>query len=152
MSKIPALKKVLPTSPDAIQRFSSEAEAAVARMSHLNRLALYVGNEIENLSLDFGSEQAITITKPCGVITVSNFGLGPGDDGLIDILYTDPVVSGDCSVFVQLTPANSTTALAIRAGNLSFENTTVPVVVTNLDAAVDLEDFSFFYTIIPQLS
>lgn len=151
MSKIPPLKKVLPTSPDPIQRFSSEAEAAVARMAHLNRLALYVGSETENLSLDFGSAQSIEITKPCGSLTVSNFGTAAGAEDTIDLVFNS-LINGSTPVFVQLTPFGSATPLVVRAGDLPFENGVVQVVVTNIDASATLEDFSIFYTIIPQLS
>ncbi len=157
MSNIPPLKKVLPTSPDQIQRFSSEGEAALARMAHLNRAALYIGNEIATYDLSFTDGPSFVLSKPCGLITISDLGITAGGRESIQLVFNETAFtnanSNPTPAFVQVTLGTTDSSLAV------LEVSTVPILdgyftvrVNNIGTTNDIDTVSFFYTVIPQLS
>ena len=157
MANIPPLKKVLPTSPDQIQRFSSEAEAAVARMSHLNRAALYIGNEIATDEVSLSTDNKLILSKPCGLLKVTDLGIGADSDELFALVFDEVAFNAGNSVetpaFVQLTLGAIDSNSAILSIKLMpLIDGAVLVRIYNNDSVNDLDTVSFFYTVIPQLS
>lgn len=155
---IPALKKVLPTSPDQIQRFSSEAEAAVARMAHLNRAALYIGNEIATDEVSLVDANYLFLSKPCGIVTITDFGIPAGGRESFDLVFNEALYTTPTGVstpaFVQLTVGSfddGMPVLEILTASALIDGK-VGVRVNNIAATGDIDTISIFYTVIPQLS
>jgi hypothetical protein len=158
MSNIPPLKKVLPTSPDQIQRFSSEGEAALARMAHLNRAALYIGNEIATDTVSFSTDTTFVLSKPCGLLTITDLGItanfGRESFQLIfnETAFTN-ANSNPTPAFVQVTLGTTDSSLAVlEVSALPIIDGYVTVRINNIGTTNDIDTVSFFYTVIPQLS
>lgn len=156
MANILPLKKVLPTSPDQIQRFSSEAEAAVARMSHLNRAALYIGNETADDTISVLSTDVLILTKPCGLLTVTDLNITPGSGSPVGLVFDEAAYNASAGIttpaFVQLTLADQDALAQLSIKNAPTKDGNVTVNINNIDPAATLTLVSFFYTVIPQLS
>jgi hypothetical protein len=153
MNKIPSLQQILPQSPDEIQRFSTEASAAPARMSHLNRAALYFGMDVEFIEVDFSVTSDIFINKPAGHIKLLNINMGADDYRQFNIIWDSALYQGLKGI---KTPYYAQfTALSPDRLNAVYPITT-PEIAT--DAYIQMEyfctkglvDVSFFYSIIPQ--
>ena len=158
MANIPPLKKVLPTSPDQIQRFSSEGEAALARMAHLNRAALYIGNEIATDTVSFSTDTTFVLSKPCGLLTITDLGItanfGRESFQLIfnETAFTN-ANSNPTPAFVQVTLGTTDSSLAVlEVSALPIIDGYVTVRINNIGTTNDIDTVSFFYTVIPQLS
>lgn len=149
MAKIPSLKKMFPESPDQIQRFSTQSEAALARMAHLNRLGSFVGNDIDNIAIPTGLTTA-TISKPCALVTTDTVTVLADDTLDFTFVFNEEQVAASPSitstVFAQGT---GVTAGLIVTVNPVATNGTVTVTLYNATAA-DIDDPSFFLTIVPQ--
>lgn len=157
MSKILPLKKALPASPDQIQKFATEAEAAVARMAHLNRAALYIGNEIATDTISINDDTKLILTKPCGLITITDLGIAADGNGLFDLVFDEAAYTAGLGVetpaFVQLTLAKYDSGRAMLGiKTIPLTDGTVKVAIANLNSVSGLDELSFFYTVIPQLS
>lgn len=157
MTNIPPLKKVLPASPDQIQRFSSEAEAAVARMAHLNRAALYIGNEIATDTVSFSTDTFFVLSKPCGFITITDLGINPSSRESFQLVFNETAFinpnSNPTPVFVQITLGTTDSSLAVlEVLDIPSVNGYFTVRINNIGATDDIDTISFFYTVIPQLS
>jgi hypothetical protein len=157
MANIPPLKKVLPTSPDQIQRFSSEAEAAVARMSHLNRAALYIGNEIATDELSISTNSELVLSKPCGLLKITDLAIPASSDFLFPLIFDEAAWNAGGAIatpaFVQITLATFDSDSAIvHVKTMPIADGFVNVRIYNADTVNDLDTVSFFYTVIPQLS
>jgi hypothetical protein len=153
MNKIPSLKQILPQSPDEIQRFSSEASAAPARLSHLNRAALYFGMDVEFIEIDWDETSEIFITKPSGYVRVLNINLSPDSSRQMAIIWDSALYQGSKSI---KTPYYAQfTAISSNKPNFVYPITNPE---DTLDGSVKVEyystegadEVSFFYSIIPQ--
>ena len=152
MNKIPQLNKILPESPDQIQRFSSESSAALARMSHVNRAAQYFGMSAEFIEVNFGSEQEVYINKPCGHIKVVGANIGANDFITLTIIWDGSVYLAGNSVptpyYAQFTGAEANTNYVYSA--------TLPAdavdsyIEVNIYSVLGTQDAGFFYSIVPQ--
>ena len=158
MSNIPPLKKVLPTSPDQIQRFASEGEAALARMAHLNRAALYIGNEIATDEVSLVDAAYLFLSKPCGIVTITDFGIPAGGRESFDLVFNEALYNTPTAVstpaFVQLTVGSFDAGMPVLEilTASALINGKVGVRVNNIAATGDIDTISIFYTVIPQLS
>lgn len=149
----PPLKHFLPTAPDKIQKFSEQATGAPVKMSHLNRLGLYVGSEIDNIIHDASEGSGIPITKPCGYAKVINVPiLNTGEITNINLVFDyqlwEEGVLSDTITFAQVTPA-SVNLINIQITDITSAGA-VSLVVTALEDGV--EEFGLMYTVIPQIS
>lgn len=153
MNKIPSLQQILPQSPDDIQRFSSEASAAPARMSHLNRAALYFGMDAEFIEIDFSVTQNVFINKPSGHINILNINVFAGLGRRLFIIW-------DSALFQAAKNVNTPYYAQFTAVSDNSLNAVYPVTIPQgtYDAGLELEyystngatDASFFYSLIPQ--
>lgn len=153
MNKIPTLKQILPQSPDEIQKFSSEASAAPARLAHLNRAALYFGMEAEFIEIDFSVTQNIFINKPSGYIKLSNANVSQNGYITFFIIWDSALFQAGKNVntpyYAQFTP------VSVKYVNAVFPKT---MPEDTYDGYLELDyfstdgaaDVSFFYSIIPQ--
>jgi hypothetical protein len=157
MANIPPLKKVLPTSPDQIQKFSSEGEAALARMAHLNRAALYIGNEIATDEVSFTDGPSFVLSKPCGLITITDLGITAGSRESVQLVFNETAFinanSNPTPAFVQVTLGTTDSSIAIlEVSSIPIVDGYVTVRIINIGNTNDIDTASFFYTVIPQLS
>lgn len=113
-----SLKRLImnPKSPDkALQQAYSEAESALARIAHVNRLSRDI-MDIKYYDVDFGASSSITlrISSKKGIIHLEN--MDPNTDELF--LYLDnPEITYDREKFyVQLTGYATGTAIPIVTG------------------------------------
>lgn len=150
-NKIPSLKKILPQSPDEIQKFSSESSAAVARMSHVNRAAQYFGMDAEFIEVDYGLTTEVYINKPCGHIKILNANI-PADGAIsVNVIWDKAVYTAAKSIstpcYVQITPSSNKTISA----NATFGSDTLDGYVTiTIYSVLGTTDSGFFYSIVPQ--
>ena len=156
MANIPPLKKVLPTSPDQILRTSAESESAVARMAHLNRAALYIGNEIATDDVSYTTSQELALSKPCGLLTITDLGIAAGDNAQFDLVFNQALYDVGANVstpaFVQLTIATSDNDFGILyIRSIPVVDGFINVEIYNNDTVNDLDTVVFFYTVIPQI-
>jgi len=153
MNKIPSLQQILPQSPDEIQRFSSEASAAPARMSHLNRAALYFGMDVEFIEVDFSVSSDVFINKPAGYVKLLNINLGGNDSRQFNIIWDSALYQGLKNIktpyyaqFTALSPNKVNVVNPITLPELATDG----YIQVEYSATDALTDVSFFYSIIPQ--
>lgn len=152
MNKIPSLKKILPESPDQIQKFSSEASSALARMSHVNRSAQYFGMNAGSIEIDFGSTDEIYINRPSGFIKVTSANIPANDFITVKIIWDSAVYKGAKQTptfyYAQFTGAEANT-------NYVYAKTSPGDAVdayteVNIYSVSGTQDAGFFYSIVPQ--
>lgn len=153
MNKIPSLQQILPQSPDEIQRFSTEASAAPARMSHLNRAALYFGMDVDFIEVDFSVTSDIFINKPAGYIKLLNINMGGDDTRQFNIIWDSALYQGLKGIktpyyaqFTALSPDRLNAVYPITTPEIATD-AYIQVEYFATDATVDV---SFFYSVIPQ--
>ena len=152
MNKIPNLKKILPQSPDEIQRFSSESSSALARMAHVNRAAQYFGMDAEFIEVDFNSTQEVYINRPCGHIKVVGANIPADDTVTLRIIWDSAVYLG-----AKLTPTPYYAQFTGGEPNTNYVySITLPAdsvdsyIDINIYSALGTQDAGFFYSIVPQ--
>lgn len=152
-NKIPSLNKVLPESPDQIQRFSSESSAALARMSHVNRAAQYFGMSAEFIELDYNTGNVVYINKPCGHIHITNAGLGVNDTIQLIIVWDSSLYNASPEVstpfYAQFTGSGITTPCYITSTTNPADAINANILVTIFSAGA-ADSIGFFYSIVPQ--
>lgn len=103
------LNKLFPASPDAILKKATDAEAAVARMAHVNTIV----NDLSDLAkyeLDLDVTNTLAINTNKGIIDIFNLGDAPPLEGFQDsvliTLTNTPVLNlaNKENIYVQLTP------------------------------------------------
>jgi len=156
MANIPALKKIVPTSPDQILKTSAESESAVARMAHLNRAAVYSGSEIATDTVSSTAATYLVLSRPCGLLTVTDLGITAGDNTQFDLVFNESLYEAGANVstpaFVQLTIATSDNDFGILyIRSIPVVDGFINVEIYNNDTVNDLDTVVFFYTVIPQI-
>lgn len=153
MNKIPTLKQILPQSPDEIQKFSSEASAAPARLAHLNRAALYFGMEADIIEIDWSLSTDVFINKPSGCIKLININMSPDDTRQFNIIWDSAVYQALKNVktpcYVQFTPISDGGLKAIYPLQPP-DNVYDAYIQVECYTALSAPNFYFFYSIIPQ--
>jgi hypothetical protein len=103
------LNKLFPASPDAILKKATDAEAAVARMAHVNTIV----NDLSDLAkydLDLDVTNTLAINTNKGIIDIFNLGDAPPPEGFQDYVFISltntPVLNlaNKENLYVQLTP------------------------------------------------
>jgi hypothetical protein len=104
------LNKILPASPDAILKKATDAEAALARMAHVNTIVNDL-SDIAHYELDVDATSDLPINTNKGVIDIINFDLiavpDPAFDSTVVItLVNDPIlnVANRDNLYIQITP------------------------------------------------
>lgn len=152
MNKIPQLNKILPESPDQIQRFSSESSAALARMSHVNRAAQYFGMSAEFIEVNFGTTDEIYINKPCGHIKVNNANIAAGGKITVKVIWDSSAYASAKNIltpyYAQFTggEANTNSVFAKTLPSNSVDG----YIEINIYSVLGTQDAGFFYSIVPQ--
>ena len=154
MNKIPSLQQILPQSPDDIQRFSSEASAAPARMSHLNRAALYFGMDVEFIEVDWSVSSDIFINKPAGYVKLLNINIPQNDYRGFGIIWDSALYQGEKGIktpyYAQFTSVSPDNKLNAVYPTTPPESATDGYIKMECFSSMGATDASFFYSIIPQ--
>lgn len=103
------LNKLFPASPDAILKKATDAEAAIARMAHVNTIV----NDLSDLAhyeLDVDATNTLAINTNKGIIDIINWDTVVPPEGFADYvlitLTNNPVlnIANKENIYVQLTP------------------------------------------------
>ena len=103
------LNKIFPASPDAILKKATDAEAALARMAHVNTIVNDL-SDIAKYELDLHVTNTLAINTNKGIVDVFNLGDAPPPEGFQDYvlitLTNAPVlnIANKENIYVQLTP------------------------------------------------
>jgi len=144
------LNKIFPASPDAILKKATDAEAAVARMAHVNTIVNDL-SDIAKYDLDLTMSMILPVNTNKGIIDITGlYDIGtpdPAFDSVKSILLTNnPVLNlaNKENLYIQLTPYYSpalgdsfipyviTTGATIDGLNISIYNANpAPDVGTN---------------------
>lgn len=145
-----SLKRLIqkPGSPDkAIEQAFTQAESAMARIAHVNRLSRDI-MDIKNYAadLDGGSSLTIPISSKKGIIDIEN--ADAGETSLF--LYLDnPEITADRTKFYTqfsvYTTNSDVTPIVIGRG---FASTSLLIEIKNLDAADSWDNLYVYYEIV----
>lgn len=102
------LNKIFPASPDSILKKATEAEAAVARMAHVNTIINDL-SDIGRYEIDLDITTTLDVNTNKGIIDITNIDptLDPGFNGYsIITLVNAPVlnIANRDNLYIQLTP------------------------------------------------
>jgi hypothetical protein len=103
------LNKILPASPDAILKKATDAEAALARMAHVNTIVNDL-SDIAHYELDVDTTVDLPINTNKGVIDILNWDtVVPTEDfgtSQIITLVNNPIlnVANRDNLYIQITP------------------------------------------------
>lgn len=104
------LNRILPASPDAILKKATDAEAAVARMAHVNTIVNDL-SDMAHYEIDFDGSYTLPVNSNKGIIDFINTDLIagtllPGFDGYVTITLTNPIlnIANRDNVYLQITP------------------------------------------------
>ena len=109
---IKLISKILPASPDKVLVKAKNAEAALARMAHVNALINQM-NDIGYYEIDLSSTNIVDVTTSKGIIDIlnivtTNAGSGPqlsfAKPAIITIANPDIPTPGADQTYIQLTP------------------------------------------------
>ena len=144
-----SLKKLvqLPGSPDiALKQQWKEAEAAPARIAHVNRLSRDI-MDIKYYEVDLGGGNANTlkIDSKKGIVEITNY--DPTVDKIFIALQNSEITQDRDKFYVQLTVYASNTAVPIIYGN-GFASDTFNLTIKDLDATEDWGSLYFYYEIV----
>ena len=104
------LNKLFPASPDAILKKATDAEAAVARMAHVNPIINDL-SDIAKYDLDLDTTSDLPINTNKGIIDIINLDVKgitlPSFDGSkVIILVNNPIlnIANRDNLYIQITP------------------------------------------------
>jgi hypothetical protein len=103
------LNKLFPASPDAILKKATDAEAAVARMAHVNPIINDL-SDIARYELDIDNSPYLPINSNKGIIEITQLKLNPPDISFgsysLIILQNNPIlnIANRDNIYLQLTP------------------------------------------------
>jgi hypothetical protein len=104
------LNKILPASPDAILKKATDAEAALARMAHVNTIVNDL-SDIAHYELDVDATLELPINTNKGVIDIINFDtIAVPEEGfttsvVINLINTPILnVANRDNLYIQITP------------------------------------------------
>jgi hypothetical protein len=104
------LNKIFPASPDAILKKATDAEAALARMAHVNTIVNDL-SDIAKYDLDVDATYILPINTNKGIIDIINFSTIAVPDPALGsayqiVLTNNPVlnIANKENLYIQLTP------------------------------------------------
>ena len=103
------LNKIFPASPDAILKKATDAEAAIARMAHVNTIVNDL-SDIAKYDLDASVSTVLNINNNKGIIDITNWdAVVPAEDWggtAVISLVNNPVlnIANRDNVYLQITP------------------------------------------------
>lgn len=144
-----SLKRLIinPKSPDrALQQAYSEAEGALARIAHVNRLSRDI-MDIKYYEADCGGTDnaTIRISSKKGIVDVVNI-----DNSAVNLVFSlqnSEIIPDREKFYLQLTAYTTSSAVPVIFG-LGFSGDIFQVRVFDAAAANDWGDFYFYYEIV----
>jgi len=104
------LNKIFPASPDAILKKATDAEAALARMAHVNTIVNDL-SDIAHYELDLNGVLDLPINTNKGIIDLINLDISslpdPGfDTNIVITLVNNPIlnIANRDNLYIQITP------------------------------------------------
>lgn len=144
-----SLKRLImnPKSPDrAIQQGYSEAEAAVARIAHVNRLSRDIMDiKYYEADCDGNNSALVRISSKKGIVELINI---DGGQTSFYISLQNPEITQDREKFyVQLTAYTSGSAVPVIHG-IGFASDTFNLRITDVNATEDWGSIYFYFEIV----
>ena len=136
-----------PASPDkALQQAYSQAEGALARIAHVNRLSRDV-NDIKyyEADLDGGTSAIVRIFSKKGIVDVVNYD-GTASEFFIALQNVE-ITQDREKFYVQLTAYTTGSALPVIVGT-GFITDSFNLRIKDIDATSDWGDLYFYYEIV----
>lgn len=103
------LNKIFPASPDQILKKATDAEAALARMAHVNTIVNDL-SDIAHYELDASMTLTLSVNTNKGIIDITNWNTAVPDpdwnSSTIITLVNNPIlnIANRDSVYLQITP------------------------------------------------
>ncbi len=103
------LNKIFPASPDQILKKATDAEAALARMAHVNTIVNDL-SDIAHYELDASVTLTLSVNTNKGIIDITNWNLAVPDsdwnNSTIITLVNNPIlnVANKDLIYLQITP------------------------------------------------
>jgi hypothetical protein len=103
------LNKIFPASPDQILKKATDAEAALARMAHVNTIVNDL-SDIARYTLDAGTTLTLPINTNKGIIDIENWDINVPDadwaSATTIVLVNNPIlnIANRDLVYLQVTP------------------------------------------------
>lgn len=144
-----SLKRLImnPASPDkALQQAYSQAEGAMARIAHVNRLSRDV-NDIKYYEVDLagGTSAILRIFSKKGIVDVINY--DPAEPEFFIALQNSEITVDREKFYVQLTAYTTGTATPVIIGT-GFITDSFNLRIKDIDATSDWGDLYFYYEIV----
>ena len=144
-----SLKRLImnPASPDkALQQAYSQAEGAMARIAHVNRLSRDI-NDIKyyEADLELGTFATVRIFSKKGIVDVINYD-GTATEFFISLQNVEITPDRE-KFYVQLTAYTTGAATPVIVGT-GFIGDVFNLKIKDIDAASDWGDLYFYYEIV----
>jgi len=143
-----SLKRLImnPKSPDrALQQAYSEAESALARIAHVNRLSRDI-MDIKYYTLDVDVSSNLRIFSKKGIVEVLN--LDPASTNQTIYLQNSEITADHDKFYIQLTAYCSSYDVTPVVIGRGISGDQFAIQIKNLDAAADWALFYFYYEIV----
>jgi hypothetical protein len=135
-----------PKSPDrALQQAYSEAESALARIAHVNRLSRDI-MDIKYYTLDVDVSSNLRIFSKKGIVEVLN--LDPASTNQTIYLQNSEITADHDKFYIQLTAYCSSYDVTPVVIGRGISGDQFAIQIKNLDAAADWALFYFYYEIV----
>jgi hypothetical protein len=137
-----------PKSPDrALQQAYSEAEGALARIAHVNRLSRDIMDiKLYPVDMEGGISKTVRISSKKGILDIEN--ADAGETSLF--LYLDnPEITDDRTKFyTQFSVYTTNPAVTPIVIGRGFATTSLLIEIKNLDVAADWTNLYVYYEIV----
>ncbi len=143
-----SLKRLImkPGSPDrAIEQGYTQAESALARIAHVNRLSRDI-MDIKFYEVDVNTTTNIRINSKKGIVEVLN--ADAGEDNYVFYLQNSEITSDHDKFYVQLSVYSSGNNVVPVIIGRGFSGDQFQIQVQNVNPAADWGLFYFYYEIV----
>ena len=145
-----SLKKLiqLPGSPDiAIKQQWREAEAAPARIAHVNRLSRDVYDIVTyHVDMNGGNIITVPIDSKKGILDIEN--ADAGETSLFVYLQNDEITPDRTKFYIQLSVYTTNSGITPIAIGRGFSGDILEIEIKNLDAAASWDNLYLYYELV----
>lgn len=137
-----------PGSPDrALEQSYTEAESALARIAHVNRLSRDI-NDIKYYSIDLvesGASGTIKILSKKGIVEILN--AGGSSDLYISLKHPEITLEKD-KFYIQLSVYSNGPAIPVIFSTGFVDPNTLNITIHDVDGGITWGDLYFYYDIV----